>query len=128
MCPPSGEAFAIDPAGRLGPSHLFNVALSTLGSRSHVAVVETVAGHELPRVAVDSVPRLLAGVQRAAVGHFTRANVLDEVDGAAGVGAREAEHDGVGVGTNDGGVGVEHSTEYCLGVEVCSVRSTRPSH
>ena len=100
--------------GRLGPSHLFNVALSTMGSRSHVAVVQTVAGHELPRVTVDSVPRLLAGVERSAVGRRPRANVLNEVDGAVGVGTREAEHDGVGVGANDGGVVVEHGVLLLL--------------
>ncbi len=95
--------------GRLGPSHLFNVALSTMGSRSHVAVVHTVAGDELPRVLVVAVPRLFAGVQRAAVGRGARADILNAVGGGVGVRAAEAEHDGVGVGANDLSVGVEHS-------------------
>ena len=110
VCPPRGEAFAVYPVGTLRAySPIYTRPVEFTGSRPRVAVVHTVAGDELPRVLVVPVPRLLTGVQRAAVGRGARANVLNAVGRGVGVGAAEAEHDGVGVGTDDLSVGVEHS-------------------
>jgi hypothetical protein len=92
---------AFFPQGRSGPtSYLYSP--SRVGSlRPHVAVVHTVTGHELPRVHVVTVPRLLASVERTRVGVALRLEVEDGVDCAGRATVTDSDHNRVLVRTHD---------------------------
>ena len=79
-----------------------------MGSRPHVAVVRTVLGHELTRVGVVPIPRLLASVERTRVGVALLGEVEDGVDRAGGATVADSDHDRVLVRTHDVGDAVEH--------------------
>ena len=96
-------------ARRSGLRRLFILALTSYGSRPHVAVIRTALGHELPRVRVVAVPRLLASVQRARVGVRLRLEVEDGVDRVLGAAVAYSNHNRVLVRTHDVGDVTQHN-------------------
>jgi len=88
---------------------LFILAQSSRELLTHVAVVHTVTGHELPRVHVVAVPRLLASVERTRVGVALALQVKDGVDRAGRATVTHPNHNSVLVRTHDVGDARKHS-------------------
>jgi hypothetical protein len=74
---------------------LFILALTSWELLPHVAVIHTVTGHELPRVHVMAVPRLLASVERTRVGVALALGVKDGVDCARRATVTDSDHNSV---------------------------------